>query len=557
MEEKVSGKQNVKVNKKTKIILIILLVLVCIIIFFSTIFAIFSSMNSKVISGISLQGINVSGLKKEEIESRFKEMIDNLEQKEIVLKYGEVENNINFTELDINYHVDKAIDEACNLGRGSNILKNNFDIIRTIILKRNIPILIDYNEEILDKKIDSIMAILPGAVQEYSYYIEDEELIITRGKSGITIDKDKLKKLINEEINSLESNTAIINIPVVNKEADQIDLEKIHSEIYKEAKDAYVTQEPLTVHPNVNGVDFAISMDEARNLIQEDKEEYIIPLKITIADKTVSDLGEEAFPNILGTFTTRYDASNKNRSNNISLASDKIDGTVIMPGEIFSYNQTVGKRTIDAGFKEAGAYAGGKVIQEVGGGICQVSSTLYNAVLYANLEIVDRSNHYFQTSYVDAGRDATVSWGTVDFKFRNNRQYPIKIEAISKNGVTKISIKGIKEEKEYEVVIQSEITSIIQKTIKYEEDTSLDSSIEQVEQEGHNGCTSKTYKILKLNGATVSTEEISTDYYHPLEKIIKKGTKQSKIVEQVEDEMNDMNIIANELNENLINKSKE
>ena len=555
MEEKVSGKQNVKVNKKTKIILIILLVLVCIIIFFSTIFAIFSSMNSKVISGISLQGINISGLKKEEIESRFKEMIDNLEQKEIVLKYGEVENNINFTELDINYHVDKAIDEACNLGRGSNILKNNFDIIRTIILKRNIPILIDYNEEILDKKIDSIMAILPGAVQEYSYYIEDEELIITRGKSGITIDKDKLKKLINEEINSLESNTAIINIPVVNKEADQIDLEKIHSEIYKEAKDAYVTQEPLTVHPNVNGVDFAISMDEAKNLIQEDKEEYIIPLKITIADKTVSDLGEEAFPNTLGTFTTRYDASNKNRSNNISLASEKIDGTVIMPGEIFSYNQTVGKRTIDAGFKEAGAYAGGKVIQEVGGGICQVSSTLYNAVLYANLEIVDRSNHYFQTSYVDAGRDATVSWGTVDFKFRNNRQYPIKIEAVSKNGVTKISIKGIKEEKEYEVIIHSEITSIIQKTVKYEEDSSLDSSVEEVEQEGHNGCTSKTYKTLKLNGATVSTEEISTDYYHPLEKIIKKGTKQSQIVEQVEDEKEDMNIIANELNENLIKEN--
>lgn len=557
MEEKVSEKQNVKVNKKTKIVLIILVVSVCIIIFFSTIFAIFSSMNSKVISGISLQGINVSGLKKEEIESKFKEMIGNLEQKEIVFKYGEVENNINFTELDINYHVDKAIDEACNLGRGSNILKNNFDIIRTIILKRNIPILIDYNEEILDKKIDSIMATLPGAVQEYSYYIEDEELIITRGKSGITIDKDKLKKLINEEINSLESNIAIITIPVVNKEADQIDLEKIHSEIYKEAKDAYVTQEPLTVHPNVNGVDFAISMDEAKNLIQEDKEEYIIPLKITIADKTVSDLGEEAFPNTLGTFTTRYDASNKNRSNNISLASEKIDGTVIMPGEIFSYNQTVGKRTIDAGFKEAGAYAGGKVIQEVGGGICQVSSTLYNAVLYANLEIVDRSNHYFQTSYVDAGRDATVSWGTVDFKFRNNRQYPIKIEAVSKNGVTKISIKGIKEEKEYEVIIHSEITSIIQKTVKYEEDSSLDSSVEEVEQEGHNGCTSKTYKTLKLNGATVSTEEISTDYYHPLEKIIKKGTKQSQIVEQVEDEKDDMNIIANELNENLINKSKE
>ena len=415
-----------------------------------------------------------------------------------------------------------------------------------MIAKNNIMIKIYYNEEVLDNKISSILSALPGAVQEYSYYIEDENLIITKGKGGIIIDKERLKELINDKIQKLESNTAIIEIPVVNKEPDAVDLEKIRSEIYKEAQDAYITQDPLTVHPNVNGVDFAISLDEAKEILKEDKEEYVIPLKITVADRTISDLGEEAFPNVLGTFTTRYDASNKNRSNNISLASDKINGTVVLPGETFSYNQTVGKRTIDAGYKEAGAYAGGKVIQEVGGGICQVSSTLYNAVLYANLEIVDRSNHYFQTSYVDAGRDATVSWGTVDFKFKNNRQYPIKVEAVSKNGVTKISIKGIKEDTEYEVVIQSEITSIIQKSVKYEEDSSLDSSVEQVEQEGHNGCTSKTYKILKLNGAIVSTEEISTDYYHALEKIIKKGIKQPQIIEPEDDD---------ELNGNLIREN--
>ena len=105
--------------------------------------------------------------------------------------------------------------------------------------------------------------------------------------------------------------------------------------------------------------------------------------KVRIAGfvETIRDLGEEAFPDVLGTFTTRYDATNKNRSNNISLAAQKINGTVILPGETFSYNKTVGKRTKAAGFKEAGAYAGGKVIQEVGGGICQVSSTLYNAVV--------------------------------------------------------------------------------------------------------------------------------------------------------------------------------
>ena len=338
-------------------------------------------------------------------------------------------------------------------------------------------------------------------------------------------DKEKLKEKINNEINNLNSDTINIELPIINKKADGINLKKIHDEIYKQAQDAYITQNPLTVHPNVNGVDFAISIEEAEELLKEEKEEYIIPLKITVAEKTVSDLGEDAFPNTLGNFTTRYDASNKNRSNNIYLASEKINGTIIMPGETFSYNQVVGKRTIDAGYKEAGAYAGGKVIQEIGGGICQVSSTLYNAVLYADLEIVERSNHYFETSYVTTGRDATVSWGTVDFKFKNNRTYPIKIEAVAKNGINKISILGIKEEKEYEIVIQSKVTSIIEQEIKYENDYSIPYGEEEVEQQGHNGCTSKTYIIKKLNGATVSTEEITSDYYHALDKIIKKGMK--------------------------------
>ena len=335
-----------------------------------------------------------------------------------------------------------------------------------------------------------------------------------------------VKKIkINNEINNLNSDSINIELPIINKKADEINVQKIHDEIYKQAQDAYITQNPLTVHPNVNGVDFAISIEEAEELLKEEKEEYIIPLKITVAEKTVSDLGEDAFPNTLGNFTTRYDASNKNRSNNIYLASEKINGTIIMPGETFSYNQVVGKRTIDAGYKEAGAYAGGKVIQEIGGGICQVSSTLYNAVLYADLEIVERSNHYFETSYVTAGRDATVSWGTVDLKFKNNRTYPIKIEAVAKNGINKISILGIKEEKEYEIVIQSKVTSIIEQEIKYENDYSIPYGEEEVEQQGHNGCTSKTYIIKKLNGATVSTEEITSDYYHALDKIIKKGMK--------------------------------
>ena len=257
----------------------------------------------------------------------------------------------------------------------------------------------------------------------------------------------------------------------------------------------------------------------------KDKNYETVALKVDVTQPRVKTEDVKSIDTVLGSYSTTFNQSQYGRNYNITLALDRCDGSVVMPGETFSYNQVVGKRTIDAGYKEAGAYAGGKVIQEIGGGICQVSSTLYNAVLYADLEIVERSNHYFETSYVTTGRDATVSWGTVDFKFKNNRTYPIKIEAVAKNGINKISILGIKEEKEYEIVIQSKVTSIIEQEIKYENDYSIPYGEEEVEQQGHNGCTSKTYIIKKLNGATVSTEEITSDYYHALDKIIKKGMK--------------------------------
>ncbi len=551
-ESKNLEKKFFKANKK-KIIIILSIIVLCIAII-STIFAVINSTNEKIIKGVKIQDIDVSGLTKQEAKDKLSKMIEELSDKDIILKYGENEEIIKVESLEIKYNFDEALNKAYEIGRSGNILKNNFDIIRTRIFNTNINMDIKYNQDILNKEIDTFNSSLPGVVEECSYCIEEDKLIISKGKPGITINKEELNNEIKDKINNLKIKTEVINIPIINKQPDKIDLEKIHQEIYREPQDAYISQDPVTVHPHVNGVDFAITMEEAQKILQEDKDEYEIPLKITIANKTVNDLGEEAFPNTLGTFTTRYDASNKNRSNNIVLASSKINGTVILPGETFSYNKTVGKRTITSGFKEAGAYAGGKVIQEVGGGICQVSSTLYNAVLYANLEIVDRSNHYFECSYVDAGRDATVSWGTVDFKFRNNRTYPIKIEAYSKNGVVKISIKGIKEEKEYEVTIQSKITSIIKKTVQYIEDPTLEIGEEVVEQEGHNGCTSKTYKIVKYNGTVESNDVISSDSYHALEKIVRKGTKQVKAEEkpvevpQEEQKENVNNVIENDIN---------
>ena len=477
-------------------------------------------------------GIDIGGMSREEAKETIEEIVENKLSEELTLKKDDYETTINAAQINAQYDVETAINKAYDIGKSGNIVTNNYSILFNMLFGNETECNFSYDQELLNKKIEDVSSKLPGAVVQSSYYIEDEDLVIVKGTKGLSIKEDELKNNILSQMQNIIQKYSIVEIPTEEVEPEAIDLEKIRNEIHKEPQDAYVSKNPTTVHAHVNGVDFAISIEEAQEILAEDKEEYIIPLKITVPEKTIEDLGEEAFPDELSSYSTRYDPSNLNRSNNIEISAEKIDGTIIMPGETFSYNQTVGERTIAEGYKEAGAYAGGRVVQDVGGGICQTSSTLYNSALLANLEIVDRSNHQFLTSYVSAGRDATVSWGSIDFKFKNSREYPIKIEARAKNGVCEMSIYGIKEETEYEVEIESNVLSYIPYTTKYENDSSLAEGKEVVEQSGYNGCTSEAYRVLKLNGEVVSRTLLSKDTYDPMTRIIRRGTKKAQTTKE-------------------------
>lgn len=515
-----------KNKKKRKIIYIVIGIIIFLLAVFSVIFSLLN-INNDIIDGVSIKGINVSGMSKEEAKQNIEKITTEKLLKTIKLVDGDYKVDLNPKDIEASFDVDKAVEEAYNIGRDGNIITNNYEILMAKLFKKDINLDFSLNEERLLEIINDTSLKLPGTVVQSSYYIEEDELIITNGKAGERIKTDELKSEIYNNIEDLNIGDTELEILTEIVEPDPIDLEKIRNEIYKEPKDAYVTKNPTEVHTHVNGVDFAISMDEAKKIIEEDKDEYTIPLKITIANKTIADLGEEAFPDMLSTFTTRYDASNYNRSTNIELATKSINGTVIMPGEVFSYNQTIGRTTLEKGYKEGTAYVGGKVVPDVGGGICQVSSTLYNTALLANLEIVERSNHLFETSYVSPSRDATVYWGSIDFKFKNTRSYPIKIVGTAKNGVVKIDLYGIKEKEEYEVEIESEVISYIPNETEYKKDSTLASGKQVVEQIGFNGCKSRGYRILKKNGVVISRTLLSTDTYSPQNKVVRVGTKKS------------------------------
>ena len=520
---------NLKKDNSRKIIIAfsIIGILIFILALFSTMFALANINNLSILDGVTVKGISLTGLTKEEAKNKLTEEFNKQLETDIILQYQDYSETINGEQIDAKYNIDEIVEQAYEIGRNGNIIENNYSILQCLIKGENIEEQLTYNEELLNNLVADVSAKLPGGVTKSSYYIDGKNLIITPGKEGVVAQAEPLEEKIISTIKNIEEKENVIEIPVKIEQPEAIDIEKIHNEIYVEPKDAYYTTNPFTIYPHVEGVDFEITIEEAKELVLQPAEEYKIPLKYTTPTITTNKIGTEAFPDLLSTFSTKYDATNKNRSNNLALAAGKINGTVLLPGEEFSYNKVVGERSIAAGYKEAHIFAGGKVTDGLGGGICQISTTLYDAVLYANLEITERRNHQMPAGYVKNGLDATVVYGSIDFKFVNNRKYPIKIVAEVKNGVAKMSIYGIKEEVEYEVRLEPVVLSYTPFSTEYITDTSLAPGQQVVSQYGSNGCKTVTYKYLYLNGNLVSKTELSRDTYKPINKVIRVGSKNS------------------------------
>lgn len=457
------------------------------------IFGTFSFINltsTKIAKGVYIKGIDVSGLTKEDATKKISSYVSSSIPEEIKLKHNDFETSLSTSQLSIYFNTEEAINMAYNIGKNGNIFQKNTEILNTLFSKVNIDPGFSIDEEQLKKDLQDISSKLPDKVIESSCYIDDNRLIITKGQAGKSIKVEDSANYITKEINNLNVQNNPLELITEDAYPNQIDLDAVYNEVHKDPVNAYYSQNPYVVHPSENGLDFAISLDDAKNLLQEEKDEYVIPLKVLYPSVTTNMIGTEAFPDLLSEFSTKYAASNKNRTTNLILASKKINGTVLMPGETFSYNKVVGARTIAAGYKEAPIYVSGRVEDGIGGGICQITTTLYNAVLYANLDIVERSNHQFVPSYAGPSRDATVVYGAIDFKFKNNRDYPIKITCSVSGGIANFKIWGLKSDNDYEVQITSRTTGKTATAIY-----------------------SEAYKTLKKNGAVVSTTLLSKDTY--------------------------------------------
>lgn len=446
--------------------------------------------NMKIAQGIYINGIEVSNLTKQEAKQKLEGYYSDKLSNDITLVHNDYTTYIKTSEINLSLDIDSAINYAYQCGKTNNIFSDNYQIFNAMINGINIMPTINFDEESLKNILNNLSSELPDAVIESGHYIEGNNLIITKGRDGYIIDVNSTTEKIKQKVSNLSYLNEIIEIDTIAKSPKEINLEEIYNEVHKEPKDAYFTAEPHAVYPSENGIDFKISMEEAKNMLQTAVTECTIPLKVLRPNVTTNMIGGEAFPDLLASFSTRYASSNTNRTTNLRLAANKIDGYVLLPDETFSYNTVVGERTIAAGYKDAAIYENGQVVDGLGGGICQISSTLFNAVLFSNLEIVELHNHQFVPSYVKAGRDATVVYGVKDFQFKNSRKHAIKINCSVSNGIASFQIWGFKEETEYEVDVYANITSQTSSYIK-----------------------ASTFRTLKLNGETIRTEKIKNSTY--------------------------------------------
>ena len=396
-----------KEKKKVKKATISVVALIVAILIFSTIFALLNLSNPRIIKNVYINNIPVENLLVTEAEGKLNKIYQDDYDKDITLKLNDFEYKIRPKQIEFKPEIEKTVKDAYNFGRNKNIFKNNYDILGQYFKLKKIPMTSNFNKELYDGVLKDLISKIPGQVKQPSYNIEDKTLFVYPGEEGLVLDNEKIKNKIIERFEG-KTEENVIEIPVSKVAPNKIDIEQIYNEVKKDPVDASYNKETKEVTIEENGIDFDISLDEAKKIFLENKDEYQIPLKIIPPKITLNDLDLPIFDNTISTYSTTYNAGLAGRTKNLKLAASKLNGLILKPGETFSYNRVVGKRTIAAGYQNAAIFSGGKVVDDVGGGICQISSTLYGAVLNANLQVIERTNHGMQTSYSKPGIDATV-----------------------------------------------------------------------------------------------------------------------------------------------------
>lgn len=413
--------------------------------------------------------------------------------------------------------------EAYNYTHAGNPFVRMGHALAALVTRHDIPLTIAVDHKKLVARLDAISAEALTEPVNPSWKIEGDTLTIDRGAPGVDFDRQAMDAQITKHITNMDFKP--IKVEVTEKAQAAIDLDAIKANVDASPKNATVDKaDGKTVLDAVDGITLNVqTAQKALDAAGMNARTISVPITRTPAKVNAQELRQVLFRDTLGTSKTNFGSSNASRANNVRLASSYINGVILNPGERFSYNDVVGERTAKRGFKSAGAYVAGKLVDEVGGGVCQPSSTLYMAVLRSDLKVTERTNHGFTVAYTPLGEDATVSYGSLDFQFKNSTDYPIKLLANSSGGTLHMTIIGTKSSDKTVTTDREIIATYTPETIE-QQDPTLPVGTTEVKQRGQTGYKVVTYKVITENGKTTRVK-IGTSTYKKKDKIVLIGTK--------------------------------
>ena len=485
----------------------------------------FTYLYPNVFPGVTVGTIPVGGMSRSAA-------VDKIEKESGALYEGQ---NVSVTIYETTYDIpvedvlqsvdsEQSAANAFAVGRTGNPFVRMWNVIKAAAGQNEAQIAATVDEDGLTKTLEDIASKALTEPVEPTWEIGTDTMTIYAGKPGVNFDSAAVEQVLDEKIRLMDFEPYEVSVEL--SETPQIDIDKIAEQVIGDPVSATVSKEDgKTIVPEKVGVQFDV--EEARTIIGDGSaESYEIPVTTTAAKVTAEKLEEVLFRDTLASCSTSLNEGNVPRTNNVRLASAAINGTILNPGEEFSYNNVVGERTTERGYQSAGAYSGNEIIDEVGGGVCQPSSTLYMAVLRADLEVTQRVNHSFTVAYTPLGEDATVSWGGPDFCFKNDTDYPIKILAEQSNGQLTMTIVGTKTS-DKTVTTRTEVIETYTPQRIEKKDNSMMVGQSRVEVSGIPGYSTRTYKIITENGQT--TEELAnTSNYIKRDEVVYVGTIQPK-----------------------------
>lgn len=464
---------------------------------------------------VYVAGINVGGMERAEAIAAVDDAVA-ASYASATLKVQLPDRTLSFSpeQTNVALDADEAIDEALAYGRSGN----PFAAVTSYFSCRSREHYIDL-QTILDLDTDYIRAMIDQVAAEVEtdpapstvrYDQAAQTLIVDVGYPDRDLNADGLYEVVyNAFMNS--------DFTPLSWEYDEIpcepaDLETYYEKYCTEAQDAVYDELTHAIQPSEPGFGFDLEDAYQKLATAAAGSQVIIPLEELEPEVDEETLEKEMFGTTLFAASSEY-VNNPSRTENLRLACEAIDGTILNPGEVFSFNGVVGERTAEKGYQAATVYNGGQSVQELGGGVCQVASTIYYATLHLDLEQVHREPHQYAVTYVPYGMDATVYWGSIDYQFKNTLSHPLKIEANTDNGHVNITLLGIRENDN-----TVEMTYTILETYPWQEVEELDETkpvgYREVEITPYTGYKVVTYKTIKdADGNEISRNQEAVSVY--------------------------------------------